>query len=64
VAFGACVVCAAAVAGKLAGAGGVETYPRLHFALGPGEGLLVAVLLGAAAMPLAGRRARLGVTHG
>jgi energy-coupling factor transport system permease protein len=64
IAAAALAVCLAAVAGKLAGAGAVETYPRLHFALGSGEALLVALLFTAAAVPLAGRRARLGVAHG
>ncbi|MFN2615616.1 MAG: energy-coupling factor transporter transmembrane protein EcfT [Thermoleophilaceae bacterium] len=63
VAAAALVVALAAVAGKVAGAGDVQTYPRLHFALGAGEALLVTVLFAAAAIPLVGRRARLGVAH-
>jgi energy-coupling factor transport system permease protein len=63
VAAAASAVCATAIVGKLAGAGAMHTYPRLHFALGAREVAVVPVLLAAAALPLSGRRARLGVAR-
>ena len=59
----AAAVCATAIIAKLAGAGAMDTYPRLHFSLGAREAVVVAVLLAAAALPLSGRRARLGVAR-
>lgn len=59
----AAAVACAAVAGKLAGAGSVEAYPRLEVGLGPAELTLSALLLLAAALPFAGRSARLGVAR-
>src|SRR5204863_1422814 len=64
VAAAALLVAAVAIAGKLAGVGDVQAYPRLELALGPGEILLVAVLLAGAALPFAGRAVRLGVARG
>jgi energy-coupling factor transport system permease protein len=64
VASAAALVAVGAVAGKVAGAGAVEAYPRLELALGPAELVLVALLLAGAVAPFAGRRARLGVAHG
>ena len=52
-----------AVFGKLAGAGSVQSYPRLEITLGPAELALSALFLVAAALPFAGRSARLGVAH-
>ena len=63
VAAAAATVCATAIIAKLAGAGAMDTYPRLHFSLGAREAVVVAVLLAAAALPLSGRRARLGVAR-
>ncbi|HZI92258.1 MAG TPA: energy-coupling factor transporter transmembrane component T [Thermoleophilaceae bacterium] len=59
----AATVACAAVAGKLASAGSVEAYPRLEVGLGPAELTLSALLLLAAALPFAGRSARLGVAR-
>lgn len=63
VATAAAAVAVAAVAFRAAGAGAVETYPRIEIALGAPEALLCALLLAATALPFAGRRARLGVAH-
>lgn len=52
----------AAVAGKLAGAGGFEAYPSLAVVHGPAELGLAALAVAAGALPFAGARARLGVT--
>ena len=64
VAAAAVAVAGAAIAARAAGAGDVETYPRLELALGPAEAALAALLLCGAALPFAGRLARLGVAHG
>jgi energy-coupling factor transport system permease protein len=61
VAAGATLVVAAAVGGAAAGLGAVETYPRVEVAFGPPEAVLCILLLAGAAVPFAGRRARLGV---
>jgi energy-coupling factor transport system permease protein len=61
VAAAAVVVAAAAVVFKIAGAGDVVVYPGIEIAFGPSELLLCASLLGAVALPFAGRGARLGV---
>jgi energy-coupling factor transport system permease protein len=61
VAAAALTVAVAAVSFRLAGAGGVETYPRIEIAFGATQALLCAVLLAAVALPFAGRGARLGV---
>jgi energy-coupling factor transport system permease protein len=60
----ALAVTGAAVAAKLAGVGWVEPYPRFEMAAGPLEPALALALVAFAALPLAGRRARLGVAHG
>ena len=57
----AAVVAAGAVALRLAGAGWVQEYPTLEMALGPGELAACVVVLAGAALPFAGRSARLGV---
>jgi energy-coupling factor transport system permease protein len=57
----AIVVCA--VAAEVAGAASVEPYPRLELAVGPWEAALTLVLVAAAALPFAGRAARLGVAR-
>ena len=63
VALAAFGVVAVAVAAEIAGAGSVEPYPRLDLAVGPWEVALALVILGSAALPFAGRTARLGVAH-
>ena len=63
VAAAAALVAACAVGAKLAGAGSVESYPRLELSLGPVEVSLALVLLGSAALPFAGAAARLGVAR-
>ena len=57
------LVAAGAVATRAAGVGGVEQYPRLEVALGAPEAALCALLLLGAALPFAGRSARLGVAR-
>jgi energy-coupling factor transport system permease protein len=52
-----------AVAGAAGGLAPVETYPRLEIAAGPAQLGLSAALLVVAALPFAGRSARLGVAH-
>jgi energy-coupling factor transport system permease protein len=59
----AAVVAVAAIGGRLAGAGALEKYPRLELSLGPPELGLAAALLACAALPFAGRAARLGVAR-
>ena len=54
---------ASALAAKAAGLGAIETYPTLGVAFGPPEALLCVLLLGGAALPFAGRAARLGVAR-
>jgi energy-coupling factor transport system permease protein len=63
VSLGALAVVAIAVAAEIAGAGSVEPYPRLELGVGPWEAALALVLVGAAALPFAGRAARLGVAR-
>jgi energy-coupling factor transport system permease protein len=63
VAAATAAVVAVAVAGKLGGVGAVEVYPRIDIAAGPPEALLCVLLLGAVALPFAGRGARLGVAR-
>lgn len=60
----AATVGAGAVALWLVGAGRIETYPGIELALGGGELALLALVMGATALPFAGRGARLGVAHG
>jgi energy-coupling factor transport system permease protein len=52
-----------AVAGAAGGLAPVETYPRLELGVGPAQLGLSAALLALAALPFAGRSARLGVAH-
>ena len=59
----AVIVVSATVAGKLGGVAPVASYPVLEITLGPAEFALSALLLVAAAVPFAGRSARLGVAH-
>ncbi len=60
---GAVLVLIAAVAGRIAGAGTVTEYPALEISLAPVDVALAACLLIAAALPFAGRAARLGVAR-
>jgi len=57
----AALVAGGAVALRVAGAGWVQEYPTLEMALGPGELAACVVVLAGAALPFAGRSARLGV---
>lgn len=57
----AALVASAAVVCAAAGVGSVETYPRVEIAFGSPEAILCALLLVGAALPFAGRHARLGV---
>ncbi len=52
-----------AVAGRMAGVAGVDTYPELHLELGAAELALAAAIVLLAAAPFAGRAARMGVAH-
>ncbi|MEX1142314.1 MAG: energy-coupling factor transporter transmembrane component T [Thermoleophilaceae bacterium] len=63
VATAAATVAVAALAFRAAGAGAVETYPRIEIALAAPEAILCALLVAGAALPFAGRGARLGVAH-
>ena len=60
---GAALIALAAVAGRVAGTGRVDEYPALFVALGGSEIALAACILAAAALPFAGRAARLGVAR-
>jgi hypothetical protein len=64
VAAAAGLLVAVAVGGKIAGAGGLEAYPRLSVAMGPPELTVTAGVLLCAALPFAGAGARLGVAGG
>jgi energy-coupling factor transport system permease protein len=64
VAAAAALIALAAIAGRIAGVGDVQAYPRLELAFGPPEAVLCALLLAGAALPFAGRAARLGVARG
>jgi energy-coupling factor transport system permease protein len=59
----AIALAAAAVAGRVAGVGGVESYPRFELALGAPESALATALVLLAALPFLGRSARLGVAR-
>lgn len=61
VAVAATLVVATAVVAAVVGVGSVETYPRVEIAFGVREAIVCTVLLVGAAMPFAGRGARLGV---
>ena len=63
VAVAAATIATLAIAGKLAGAGGVEAYPTVEVALGAREAALAAAFMLMGAAPFAGARARLGVAH-
>jgi energy-coupling factor transport system permease protein len=63
VALAALVVVACAIAAAVAGTGSVEPYPRLDLTAGAWELGLALALLGSAALPFAGRAARLGVAR-
>ena len=63
VAAGAAIVAVAALGAKAAGVGEFEAYPELRIATGSGEAALAALVLIGAAMPFAGRAARLGVAR-
>lgn len=54
----------AAVALAVAGAGDFELYPRLDIPVTTLDMAVCAAVMGCALLPLAGRRARLGVAHG
>jgi energy-coupling factor transport system permease protein len=60
----AALVALGAIAARAAGVGAVEAYPRLVLSFGPAEAALAALLLAGAALPFAGRAARLGVARG
>jgi energy-coupling factor transport system permease protein len=59
----AVLVLAGAVALRASGAGWVEQYPALRVALGAPEVIVCAIVLAGAALPFAGRSARLGVAR-
>jgi energy-coupling factor transport system permease protein len=63
VATAAVFVAVSAIALRIAGAGAIEKYPQVDFAPGPADAALCACLLLAAALPFAGRSARLGVAR-
>jgi energy-coupling factor transport system permease protein len=63
VALAAFGIAVSALAFRLAGAGGVEAYPRVEMALGARELALGGLLVGLALLPFAGRAARLGVAR-
>jgi energy-coupling factor transport system permease protein len=60
----ALAVAVLAVAGVLAGVGEVEAYPTLELSVGAPELALAGAFLALGAVPLRGRRARLGVRRG
>jgi energy-coupling factor transport system permease protein len=62
-ALAAGMLVAGAVAFSVAGVASFESYPRLEMAAGPGEIALCCLVLGAAALPFAGRSARMGVAR-
>ena len=59
----ALLVAGVAPAMALAGAGGVEQYPRIELAFGTSEAALCGVILLGCALPFLGRSARLGVAR-
>jgi energy-coupling factor transport system permease protein len=63
VAAAAIALAVGAVTAKVLGVGALEAYPRMTVAFGPGEVALAAGLVLAAALPFAGRGARLGVAR-
>ena len=60
----AILIAVAAIAGRLAGVGGLDAYPALELSVGPGELALALGLVSFAALPFAGAAARLGVARG
>jgi energy-coupling factor transport system permease protein len=58
------LMAALAVAGRVAGVGEVEIYPRIDIAVGPAELALAVALPLIALLPFVGRSARLGVRRG
>jgi energy-coupling factor transport system permease protein len=63
VAAAAVLLAAGAVVFSVMGAARFESYPRLDMAVGPAEVALCCLVLGAAALPFAGRSARMGVAR-
>jgi energy-coupling factor transport system permease protein len=63
VGLAALLVAIGVVAARVAGVGAVELYPRVEIAAGPAELALCLLLLGCAALPFAGRAARMGVAR-
>jgi energy-coupling factor transport system permease protein len=61
VAAGAAAILLLCAAGLLAGAGSMEAYPRLDLSATAADAVLAIMLPALAALPFAGRRARLGV---
>jgi len=62
-AAGALLIGAAAVGGRVAGAGSVTEYPALEIALGASDVAVVLCVLAGAALPFAGRATRLGAAR-
>jgi energy-coupling factor transport system permease protein len=63
VAAAAVLLACGSVAFSVLGAASFESYPRLEMAVGPLEIALCCLVLGAAALPFAGRSARMGVAR-
>jgi len=63
VAGAAVLLAGGSVAFSVLGAASFESYPRLEMAIGPMEIALCCLVLGAAALPFAGRSARMGVAR-
>jgi energy-coupling factor transport system permease protein len=63
VAAAAVLLAGGSVAFSVLGAASFESYPRLEVAIGPMEIALCCLVLGAAALPFAGRSARMGVAR-
>jgi energy-coupling factor transport system permease protein len=63
VGMAALLLAAGGVGFSVAGAASFESYPRLEIAVGPPEIALCCLVLGAAALPFAGRSARMGVAR-
>ena len=63
VAAAAALLAFGSVAFSVLGAASFESYPRLEMGIGPMEIALCCLVLGAAALPFAGRSARMGVAR-
>jgi energy-coupling factor transport system permease protein len=63
VAAAAALLACGSVAFSMLGAASFESYPRLEMGIGPMEIALCCLVLGAAALPFAGRSARMGVAR-